>query len=256
MEKETEENTNTNEGESLLKEIELNFKQIKKNAPNEISSQIQTYYAQFITLTKGSEKDQIMEKLQILNTIVNNTSEAFKSLEKIPKKIQKYLLEVKRALYQLNSLRNISSYTTKIYKNGKYQGEYLNGKREGKGIYTYNNGDKYEGEYKNDLKDGNGCYKYKNGDIYTGEYKNGLFDGKGKYEYADGDTYEGQYKQDLREGQGIYIYNNGNRYEGQWVKGLKHGKGEFFYVDGSKYSGDYVNGKKKWKRGIYICRRR
>ena len=53
MEKETEENTNTNEGESLLKEIELNFKQIKKNAPNEISSQIQTYYAQFITLTKG-----------------------------------------------------------------------------------------------------------------------------------------------------------------------------------------------------------
>ena len=118
MEKETEENTNTNEGESLLKEIELNFKQIKKNAPNEISSQIQTYYAQFITLTKGSEKDQIMEKLQILNTIVNNTSEAFKSLEKIPKKIQKYLLEVKRALYQLNTLRNISSYTTKIYKNG------------------------------------------------------------------------------------------------------------------------------------------
>ena len=37
MEKETEENTNNNEGESLLKEIEFNFKQIKKNAPEKIS---------------------------------------------------------------------------------------------------------------------------------------------------------------------------------------------------------------------------
>ena len=34
MEKETEENTNSNESESLLKEIELNFKQIKRNSPN------------------------------------------------------------------------------------------------------------------------------------------------------------------------------------------------------------------------------
>ena len=80
MEKETEENTNFNEGETLLKEIELNFKQIKRNAPNEISEQIQTYYDQFITLTKGSEKDHIFDNLEILNTIVNNMSDAFKEL--------------------------------------------------------------------------------------------------------------------------------------------------------------------------------
>ena len=251
MEKETEENTNFNEGETLLKEIELNFKQIKRNAPNEISEQIQTYYDQFITLTKGSEKDHIFDNLEILNTIVNNMSDAFKEVEKLPKKTQNYLSQLKKALYQLNSLRNISSYVKKVYKNGKYEGEYLNGKREGKGIYKYNNGDKYEGEYKNDLKDGNGKYIYKNGDIYTGEYKNGLFDGKGKYEYADGDSYEGDYKEDLREGEGIYIYNNGNKYEGQWLKGLKHGKGTFTYVDGSKYIGDFANGRKNGK-GEYL----
>ena len=88
MEKETEENTNFNEGETLLKEIELNFKQIKRNVPNEISEQIQTYYDQFITLTKGSEKDRIFDNLEILNTIVNNTSEAFKTVEHLPKKTQ------------------------------------------------------------------------------------------------------------------------------------------------------------------------
>ena len=176
--------------ESLLKEIEFNFKQIKKNAPEKISEKILTYYDQFITLSKGSEKDHIFEKLEILNTIVNNTSEAFKTLDEIPKNLKKNLSNLKKSLYQLNSIRNISSYITKIYKNGKYEGEYLNGKREGKGIYKYNNGDKYEGNYKNDLKEGNGTYKYKNGDVYTGEYKNGLFDGKGKYEYADGEIFK------------------------------------------------------------------
>ena len=88
MEKETEDNTNNNEGESLLKEIEFNFKQIKKNAPEKISEKILTYYDQFITLSKGSEKDHIFEKLEILNTIVNNTSEAFKTLDQAACKVK------------------------------------------------------------------------------------------------------------------------------------------------------------------------
>ena len=62
MEKDTEENTNTNEGESLLKEIEINFKLLKKNAPKEISEKVQRFYDQFITLAKGSEKEHILEK--------------------------------------------------------------------------------------------------------------------------------------------------------------------------------------------------
>ena len=104
MEKETEENTNNNEGESLLKEIEFNFKQIKKNAPEKISEKILTYYDQFITLSKGSEKDHIFEKLEILNTIVNNTSEAFKTLDEIPKNLKKNLSNLKKSLYQLNKI--------------------------------------------------------------------------------------------------------------------------------------------------------
>lgn len=41
----------------------------------------------------------------------------------------------------------------KIYKNGDtYEGFFVNGKREGKGVYIYQNGDKYEGEFKRGKK--------------------------------------------------------------------------------------------------------
>ena len=209
MEKDTEENTNSNDGESLLKEIESYFKQIRKTCPKKISEEIQTLYDQFITLTKGSEKDQIFEKLEILNTIVNNTSEALKSLDKIPKKTQKYLSELKKATYQLNTIKHISSCITKIYKTGKYKGDYLNGKREGKGIYKYNNGDIYEGEYKNDNMEGKGIMYYKSGDRYEGEWKN-----------------------DKREGKGIYYYKNGDREMGDYLNGKQIGKHVTLTING------------------------
>ena len=42
----------------------------------------------------------------------------------------------------------------------KYEGEFKNDKREGKGIMLYNDGDKYEGEFKDDKKDGKGIYYF------------------------------------------------------------------------------------------------
>ena len=40
--------------------------------------------------------------------------------------------------------------------NDIYEGELKNGKRHGKGKYTYKDGDIYEGEFKDDKKDGYG----------------------------------------------------------------------------------------------------
>ena len=39
-------------------------------------------------------------------------------------------------------------YKLSIYNNGKYEGDWVNGKREGKGVMTYANGDKYDGFFK------------------------------------------------------------------------------------------------------------
>ena len=38
----------------------------------------------------------------------------------------------------------------------KYEGDFRNGKPEGKGIMYFKNGDRYEGDYKNGKPEGNG----------------------------------------------------------------------------------------------------
>ena len=42
---------------------------------------------------------------------------------------------------------------------------------DGKGIFTWNDGNEYKGEWKNGLKDGKGVFKYSNGSIYEGKFK-------------------------------------------------------------------------------------
>ena len=37
-----------------------------------------------------------------------------------------------------------------------YEGEWVDGKMHGRGVYTFPNGNKYDGEWQNDLKDGYG----------------------------------------------------------------------------------------------------
>jgi len=64
------------------------------------------------------------------------------------------------------------------YDNGRYEGEVKNGKKEGKGIEYYNNGDRYEGEFKNSKKEGKGIYYFSNGDRKMGDYYNGKEIGK------------------------------------------------------------------------------
>ena len=202
MEVTTEENSNTilkeERGKLILKEIENNFKQMTKNSPLELKDEIQTSLDQFNTLTQGTENNQYLDKLEKLNTIINITSDRIKKFKNINEETKKYMSEIKKSMYKLNSIENKPSIIKKEYQNGKYTGDYINGKREGKGIYIYNSGDKYEGEYKNDLKEGYGIYTYSNGDVYEGNHKAGLFDGKGIYKYAEGDIYDGEYKNDLR----------------------------------------------------------
>ena len=58
------------------------------------------------------------------------------------------------------------------YKDGRYFGQFRNDKREGKGIYYYNNGDRYEGDWRNGKREGQGIYYYNNGYREMGDYYN------------------------------------------------------------------------------------
>ena len=60
----------------------------------------------------------------------------------------------------------------------KDEGDWVNGKREGKGINYWKNGEKYEGEWKYDKREGKGIMYMKNGDRYDVEWKNDNKEGK------------------------------------------------------------------------------
>src|SRR6266852_3028718 len=71
---------------------------------------------------------------------------------------------------------------------GKYDGECKNGKAEGTGKVVGD--DSYEGTFKAGLPDGKGKYTWKNGDSYDGQWTKGLknCDGVMRYKLAEKDS--------------------------------------------------------------------
>ena len=64
-------------------------------------------------------------------------------------------------------------YGKEIYDNGYYEGEFLKGKRHGKGKYVWNGGSYYDGEWKEGKQHGKGIYKGENGKITSGYWTDG-----------------------------------------------------------------------------------
>ena len=153
-----------------------------------------------------------------------------------------------------------------------YEGEYLNGLKNGKGKeYNGNHGKlEFDGEYLNGRKwEGKITKydKYKNL-IFDGYYKNGELNGKVKeYKYVNGNTcclFDGEYLKgkkwnskkiridtnyeyeyisgkEIRNG----YYNGKLIYESEFYNNKKHGKGKEYYNNGKlRYKGEYRNGRK------------
>ena len=125
----------------------------------------------------------------------------------------------------------------------KYEGPLINGKKEGKGIYIYQNGCKYEGYFRNDKKEGSGIFYYANGDRYKGNFLDGNYQGNGTFYFNNGDRYEGEFNKNKYSGKGKYFYHNGDRFEGQWLNDKKNGPGVYIYLNGDKITGNYYDGK-------------
>lgn len=53
------------------------------------------------------------------------------------------------------------SHTTSTAEQERYEGEYANGRRSGKGLYVYPSGARYEGDWVNGLQEGTGKYTYR-----------------------------------------------------------------------------------------------
>ncbi len=102
----------------------------------------------------------------------------------------------------------------------KYEGEWRNGKRDGRGVEFYADGEKkYVGNFKNGKYEGNGSFFHKNGDKYVGKYKNGS----------------------MNDDKGYFIFNNNIRLVARVENNIKHGKAMRIYPDGRREDTFFVN---------------
>jgi len=102
----------------------------------------------------------------------------------------------------------------------EYEGEYINGKKSGKGKEYYSNGKlKFEGEYLNGKRNGKGKEYDYNGNLdYEGEYLNDEKNGKGKEYYSNGKLFfEGEYLCDYRRRGKKYNKRGQVEYEGEYL---------------------------------------
>ena len=134
--------------------------------------------------------------------------------------------------------------------NGFYEGEFKNGKFNGKGKRLYFEKGKLVGEFKDNKAHGQGIYTYLDGAKYVGEYKLGKKHGQGTFTRPNGSEYVGYWKFGKREGHGIRTYSNGGKYEGEWKNGLFDGQGTYIFEDGRRYEGEWKNDK-NWNAKMY-----
>ena len=72
-----------------------------------------------------------------------------------------------------NKLNEMNNMNTELkYDDGRYIGQVVNGKPDGKGIFYFNDGNRYEGDFKNGKKEGKVIFYGNNGDKEMGDYHN------------------------------------------------------------------------------------
>ena len=123
------------------------------------------------------------------------------------------------------------------YKKNFYQGEFVNGKRNGIGEYFWEKDVFYSGEWKDNLMNGEGIYYFSKDAYYEGSFNNNKMEGFGILNVKNSKIYVGFYKNDFKDGFGIKIWDNDKKaYVGFWKNNKQEGFGKFFRKDKIKYA--------------------
>eukprot|EP00794_Sanderia_malayensis_P004729 gene4729-5352_t len=101
----------------------------------------------------------------------------------------------------------------------KYKGDFSYGKRNGTGAFTDSLNDyKFQGEWKNDKKDGRGIEMIR-GTLYEGSFKNDQRDGQGVETSTNTIIYEGTWRLGQKHGRGVRKLLNGMTQPQVWHSG-------------------------------------
>ena len=210
--------------EIILKSL---FKNVKKEVTQRNINDENFDSNQYFSQLEDFEKQKLLLERKLNEKIIE-----FKKKENdYQSQIAKLKNNIDENKFLMNSSLS-SSNEKKEYKEGRYIGSIIDGKREGIGIFIYVNGKRYEGEWKNDKIDGRGIMFYKNGDKYDGYFVNNKKEGKGTYYYNNGNTYVGDWKNDKKGGKGIFYGKEGQRKMGDYFEGKPIGKHVILHVNG------------------------
>lgn len=127
----------------------------------------------------------------------------------------------------------------------RYFGQFLDGKKHGKGILRTSGGAVYKGDFVDDEFSGYGEYFFENGDHYIGEFNKGKRQGRGVFKFKGVGLYEGYWEDGYQHGYGEFFWENGEKFRGEFLKGKKHGQGNYEYADGKKYQGQWKEDMKE-----------
>lgn len=168
------------------------------------------------------------------------------------------------------------------------EGQFEEGKLQGKAIVSWADGSTFEGHWLDGEDVGEGIYTdatgahrrrladlwsppaenetfeteitFPDGSTYKGGIKRGseyqIFDGHGRRAFPNGEVYEGEYKDGQRHGRGRYAYADGQVYDGYFRNNVKEGHGILWdaagYYDGEWKGGNKSKGKMTFKDGSWF----
>ncbi|VXC30299.1 MORN repeat-containing protein [Massilia sp. 9I] len=103
---------------------------------------------------------------------------------------------------------------------GTYIGPVRWGMPHGSGyLESARDGSRYEGDFVDGRKEGNGVQEALDRSSYEGQWKKNRRHGIGKASYTLGGSYEGEWRDGQMHGQGKIVYNGGRSYTGEFVDG-------------------------------------
>uniref|UniRef100_A0A8C1KDJ0 Alsin Rho guanine nucleotide exchange factor ALS2 b n=1 Tax=Cyprinus carpio TaxID=7962 RepID=A0A8C1KDJ0_CYPCA len=219
------------------------------------------------------------ENTGIYGLKVTSPEESFTLLASSPAEKAKWLRSINQAVEQALSglghdgippstgvtqradppISRTASYT--FYKDSRlkeaiYEGRWVSGKPNGRGVVKWPDGRIYTGTFKNGLEDGYGDYVVPNKnpnscDHYQGQWKDGKMHGFGTFRYASGEIYEGSFQDNMRHGHGMLRSGKLNStspsvFIGQWQYDKKSGYGVFDDITrGEKYMGMWLDDQRQ-----------
>jgi len=127
----------------------------------------------------------------------------------------------------------------------RYDGDFIEGKFEGQGKYTFASGASFEGTLEAGQFHGKGSYITPRGDTYTGYFAHNKIEGFGECKlisHPQINSYSGTWINNKPHGNGTMAISSETVYEGEFENGYFHGQGSIRYANGDAYDGIYQRG--------------